>query len=52
MIHMLPKFHEMENENPHCYQKEFYMVYLSIKPQEITNEQIKLVAFLYILPKI
>lgn len=32
LIHLLPKFRELENENPHKYLKEFHVVCSSIKP--------------------
>ncbi|XP_043807665.1 uncharacterized protein LOC122722077 [Manihot esculenta] len=45
MIHMLPKFQGLENEDPHLHLKEFYVVCSSMRPQGITDEQIRLVAF-------
>ena len=49
MIHMLPKFQGLENEDPHRHLKEFYVVCSSMRPQGITDEQIRLVAFPFTL---
>ncbi|XP_065866656.1 uncharacterized protein [Euphorbia lathyris] len=42
LIHLLPKFHGMESESPH---KQFHMVCSSMRPQGVTEEQVKLRAF-------
>ncbi|KAF7824171.1 uncharacterized protein G2W53_022315 [Senna tora] len=45
LIHLLPKFRGLGNEDPYNHLKEFHVVYSSIKPDRITEEQIKLRAF-------
>ncbi|XP_040947714.1 uncharacterized protein [Gossypium hirsutum] len=45
LIQLLPTFRGLQNENPHKYLKEFHVVCLSMKPQGITEDQIKLRAF-------
>lgn len=42
LIYLLPKFHGLENEDPHKHLKEFHIVCSSMKPQRVTEEQIKL----------
>ena len=49
MIHLLPTFRGLENENPHKFLKEFHMVCQSMKPHTITEDQIKLRAFPFAL---
>ena len=44
--------HGRENEDPHKHLKEFHVVYSSLKPQGVTEEQIKLLAFPFSLPNI
>lgn len=48
-IHLLPTFHGLSSEDPHKHLKEFHVVYTSIKPTGITEEQIKPRAFLFSL---
>ncbi|KAH9715904.1 hypothetical protein KPL71_021247 [Citrus sinensis] len=45
LIHLLPKFHGFAGEDPHKHLKEFHVVCLSMRPQGVTEEQIKLRAF-------
>ncbi|KAG8634279.1 hypothetical protein MANES_17G023144v8 [Manihot esculenta] len=45
LIHLLPKFRGRENENPHKHLKEFTIVYSSMRPQGISEDQVKLRAF-------
>ena len=45
LIHLLPKFHGLENEDPNKHLKEFHIVCSSMKPQGVSEEQIKLRAF-------
>ncbi|KAG8655769.1 hypothetical protein MANES_04G064966v8 [Manihot esculenta] len=45
LIHILPKFSGRENENPHKHLKAFNMICSSMKPQGISEDQIKLRAF-------
>lgn len=33
MIHIPLKFHWLVNEDSHCYLKEFYVIFLSMRPQ-------------------
>ena len=42
LIHLLSTFCGLAGEDPHKHLKEFYVVCSSIKPQEISEEQIKL----------
>ncbi|PIN21584.1 hypothetical protein CDL12_05712 [Handroanthus impetiginosus] len=45
LIHLLPTFRGLENEDPHKHLKELHVVCSSMKPQGVTDEQIKLRAF-------
>ncbi|XP_040943782.1 uncharacterized protein [Gossypium hirsutum] len=45
LIQLLPTFRGLQNENPHKHLKEFHMVCLSMKPEGVTEDQIKLRAF-------
>ena len=45
LIHLLPTFHGLSGEDPHKHLKEFHVVCSSMKPQGISEEQIKLRAF-------
>ncbi|CAA0810467.1 Unknown protein, partial [Striga hermonthica] len=45
LIHILPKFRGLENEDPHKHLKEFHVACSSMKPQGVTEDQIKLRAF-------
>jgi hypothetical protein len=42
---LLPKFRGLENEDPHKHLKAFHVVCSSMKPQGVSEEQIKLRAF-------
>ena len=42
LIHLLPTFHGLTGEDPHKHLKEFHVVFFSMKPQGILEEQIKL----------
>ncbi|XP_021629666.1 uncharacterized protein LOC110627626 [Manihot esculenta] len=45
LIHLLPIFRGIEREDPHRHLKEFHVVCSSMRPQGVTEEQIKLRAF-------
>ncbi|KAE8671398.1 ocs element-binding factor 1-like [Hibiscus syriacus] len=45
LIHLLPTFHGLDNEDPHKHLKEFHVVCSSMRPQGVTEEQVKLRAF-------
>ncbi|KAF7802709.1 uncharacterized protein G2W53_041820 [Senna tora] len=45
LIHLLPKFRGLMNEDPYQHLKEFHVVCSSMKPERVTEEQIKLRAF-------
>ena len=42
LIHLLTTFRGLAGEDPHKHLKEFHVVCSSMKPQEISEEQIKL----------
>ena len=45
LIHLLPTFHGLADEDPHKHLKELHVVCTSMKPTGITEDQIKLRAF-------
>ena len=45
LIHLLPTFHGMKGEDPNKHLSEFHVVCTSMKPNGVTDEQIKLRAF-------
>ncbi|KAJ9146249.1 hypothetical protein P3X46_028538 [Hevea brasiliensis] len=45
LIHLLPKFHGLAGEDPNKHLKEFHVVCSSMKPQGVSEDQIKLRAF-------
>ncbi|KAL0420472.1 UNVERIFIED_CONTAM: hypothetical protein Slati_3070100 [Sesamum latifolium] len=45
LIHLLPTFCALAGEDPHKHLKEFYVVCSGMKPQGVTEEQVKLRAF-------
>ncbi|GKA61585.1 hypothetical protein Tco_0760992 [Tanacetum coccineum] len=45
LIHLLPTFRGLAGEDPHKHLKEFHVVCSTMKPQEVTEEQIKLRTF-------
>ncbi|KAF7832409.1 uncharacterized protein G2W53_014742 [Senna tora] len=45
LIHLLPKFRGLANEDPYNHLKKFHVVCSSMKPDKITEDQIKLRAF-------
>lgn len=49
LIQLLPKFRGLDNEDPYRHLKEFHLVCLTLKPQYISEEQVKLRAFPYSL---
>ncbi|KAF7820928.1 DNA-directed DNA polymerase [Senna tora] len=49
LIHLLPKFRGLPNENPYKHLKEFHIVFSSMRPQDVTTEQVKLRAFQFSL---
>ncbi|KAF7822137.1 DNA-directed DNA polymerase [Senna tora] len=49
LIHLLPKFRGLMNEDPYQHLKEFHVVCSSMKPERVTEEQIKLRALLFSL---
>jgi len=42
---LLPTFNGLAGEDPHTYLKEFHMVCVGMKPNEVDEEQVKLKAF-------
>ncbi|OMO99282.1 Retrotransposon gag protein [Corchorus capsularis] len=48
-IHLLPKFHGLPGEDPHRYLNEFHMACSLMRPQGVTDEQVKLRAFPFTL---
>ncbi|XP_023728287.1 uncharacterized protein LOC111875994 [Lactuca sativa] len=49
LIHLLPSFCGLENEDPHKFLKEFHVVCVGMKPHEVTEDQIKLRSFPFAL---
>ena len=49
LIHFLPTFHSHVGEDPHKHLKELHVVCTSMKPTGVTEDQIKLRAFLFSL---
>ncbi|KAF5804656.1 putative retrotransposon gag domain, aspartic peptidase domain superfamily [Helianthus annuus] len=49
LIHLLPLFRGLENEDPHKFLKEFHVVCSGMKPHNVTEDQIKLRAFPFAL---
>ncbi|KAF7810327.1 DNA-directed DNA polymerase [Senna tora] len=49
LIHLLPKFRGLMNEDPYQHLKEFHVVCSNIKPERVIEEQIKLRAFRFFL---
>ena len=47
LIHLLPTFHGLASEDPHKHLKELHVVCMSMKPTGVTEEKIKLRAFLF-----
>ena len=45
LIHLLPNFRGVENEDPHKFLKDFHVVCSGMKPHNVTEDQIKLRAF-------
>ncbi|KAI3515815.1 hypothetical protein L1887_14720 [Cichorium endivia] len=45
LVHHLPTYHGLENEDPHKHLKMFHIICSSMKPQGVTDDQIKLRAF-------
>jgi hypothetical protein len=45
LIHLIPIFQGFAGEDPHKHLKEFHMICSTMKPQGVTEEQIKLRAF-------
>ncbi|KAL0284418.1 UNVERIFIED_CONTAM: hypothetical protein Sangu_2828500 [Sesamum angustifolium] len=45
LIHLLPTFRGLAGEDPHKHLKEFHVVCSGMRPQGVTEEQIKLRAF-------
>lgn len=45
LIHLLPTFRGLAGEDPHKHLKEFHVVCSTMKPQGVSEEQIKLRAF-------
>ena len=45
LIHLLPKFRGLENEDPHKHLKAFHVVCSTMRPQGIPEDDIKLRAF-------
>ena len=49
LIHLLPQFHGLSGEDPNKHLAEFHVVCSSMKPRNITEDQIKLTAFSFSL---
>ena len=49
LIHLLPTFHGLASEDPYKHLKEIHVVCTSMKPTAVTEDQIKLRAFLFSL---
>ncbi|XP_071727156.1 uncharacterized protein [Rutidosis leptorrhynchoides] len=49
LIHLLPSFNGLVGEDPHKHLKEFHVVCSTQKPRDVTEEQIKLLAFPFYL---
>ena len=45
LIHLLPKFDELSGEDPNKHLTEFHIVYASMKPAGVIEEQIALKTF-------
>ncbi|KAL9244486.1 hypothetical protein vseg_018260 [Gypsophila vaccaria] len=45
LIHLLPTFHGLSTEDPNKHLSDFYIVCSSMKPTEVTDEQLKMRAF-------
>ncbi|XP_074298420.1 uncharacterized protein LOC141629295 [Silene latifolia] len=45
LIHHLPSFHGLSNEDPNKHLSDFHIICSSIKPATVTDEQLKLRAF-------
>ncbi|KAJ9542794.1 hypothetical protein OSB04_029300 [Centaurea solstitialis] len=45
LVHLLPTYHGLENEDPNKHLKQFHIVCLSMKPAEVSEDLIKLKAF-------
>ncbi|KAL0440147.1 UNVERIFIED_CONTAM: Retrovirus-related Pol polyprotein from transposon.6 [Sesamum latifolium] len=45
LIHLLPTFRSVAGEDPHKHLKEFHVVCSGMRPQGVTQEQVKLRAF-------
>ena len=45
LINLLPKFHEFPGEDPHKHIKEFHVVCFGMKPQGISEDQVKFKVF-------
>ncbi|KAL0290673.1 UNVERIFIED_CONTAM: hypothetical protein Scaly_2661400 [Sesamum calycinum] len=42
LIHLLPTFHGLAGEDPHKHLEEFHVVCFGMRPQGVTEEQVKL----------
>ncbi|KAL0455976.1 UNVERIFIED_CONTAM: hypothetical protein Slati_0936800 [Sesamum latifolium] len=51
LIHLLSTFRGLAGEDPHKHLKEFHVVCSGMRPQEVTEEQVKLRAFSFSLAK-
>ena len=45
LIHLLPSFYGLSGEDPHKHLKEFHVVCSTMKPDGVSEEQLKLRAF-------
>ncbi|KAF7824226.1 hypothetical protein G2W53_022370 [Senna tora] len=45
LIHLMPKFRGLPNEDPYKHLRQLHVVCSSMKPQDVTTEQVKLRAF-------
>ena len=45
MIHLLPTFHGLAEDDPNKHLKEFHVVCSTMKPARVSKEQVKLMVF-------
>jgi hypothetical protein len=50
-IHLVPTFNGLAGEDPHTHLKEFHMVCVGMKLNEVDEEQVKLKAFPFSLKR-
>ncbi|KAL9232805.1 hypothetical protein vseg_007870 [Gypsophila vaccaria] len=45
LIHLLPTFHGLSTEDPNKHLSDFHIIFSSMKPTGVTDEQLKMRAF-------